>query len=71
MTCKAMRGRKYVNYIAMLVTIWPVITLWKKEEETELVLRQWELRIPNSPFQGSNHWKLSKQHDLWEVKSDD
>jgi hypothetical protein len=71
MTCQAMHGRKYVSYTGMLQTIWPIIVLWKKEEETELVLRQWELRIPNSPFQGFNHRTMSKQHDLWEVKSDD
>jgi hypothetical protein len=48
----------------MLETNWPVIVLRKKEQETELVLRQRELRIPNSPFQGFNHWKMPKQHDL-------
>jgi hypothetical protein len=41
------------------------------QEETELILRQWEMRIPNSPFQGCNHWKLSKQHNLREVESDE
>jgi len=65
MTCKAMGGRKC--YVGTLETIWPVITLWKQRQN---ILRQWKLRIPNSPFQGYNHWKVSKQHDLWEVESD-
>jgi hypothetical protein len=42
-----------------------------EEEGTELILRQWKLRIPDSPFQGCSHWKVSKQCDLWEVKSDE
>jgi len=42
-----------------------------EEEETELILWQWELRIPNSPLQGCNHCKLSKQYDIWEVESDE
>jgi hypothetical protein len=45
--------------------------LWKKEEETELVLSQWELKIPISPFHGFNRWKQSEQHDVWEVESDE
>ena len=66
MTCKAMGGRKC--YVGTLETIRPVITLWKQRQN---ILRQWELRIPNSPFQGCNHWKVSKKHDLWEVESDE